>query len=109
MKIACMMLSAFLGFAALAFAGNVYGTITEGGKPVAQGVKLEIGCGDSKHETQTDANGGFKIFVPKKGKCMLKVTYQGQSPGFEINSYDGSVQYDLVLEKQGAQYTLKRK
>ena len=40
---------------------------------------------------------------------MLKVTYQGQSPSFEINSFEGSVQYDLVLEKQGGQYVLKRK
>jgi hypothetical protein len=44
-----------------------------------------------------------------KGKCALKVYYQGQTPSFEVNSYDNAVQYDLVLEKQGAQYTLKRK
>ena len=44
-----------------------------------------------------------------KGKCILKVFYQGQMPSMEVNSYDGSVQYDLILEKQGAQYTLKRK
>ena len=40
---------------------------------------------------------------------MLRVTYQGQTPEFEINSFDGSVQYELILEKQGNQYTLKRK
>jgi hypothetical protein len=40
---------------------------------------------------------------------MLKVSYQGQSPSFEVSSYEGSVQYDLILEKQGGQYILKRK
>ena len=45
----------------------------------------------------------------QKRKCALKLSYQGQTPSIEINSYDGSVQYDLILEKQGNQYTLKRK
>jgi hypothetical protein len=109
MKLACMVLVTLLCFTSLALAGNVYGTITEGGKAVGQGVKLEIACGDKKYDTQTDGTGGFKIFVPDKGKCMLKVNYQGQSPALEISSYEGSVQYDLILEKQGGQYTLKRK
>jgi hypothetical protein len=39
----------------------------------------------------------------------LKVNYQGQAPTFEINSYEGSVQYDLILERQDGKYTLKRK
>ena len=109
MKVAIMVAVAILCFTVVGLAGNVYGTLTEGGKPVAQGIKLEVACGDNKHPAQTDANGGFKLFVPEKGKCMLRVTYQGQTPEFEINSYDGSVQYELILEKQGNQYTLKRK
>src|SRR6185295_6285732 len=109
MKVAFMVTAAILCLTSAAIAGNVYGTITEGGKPVAQGVKLEVACGENKHASQTDANGGFKLFVPEKGKCMLRVTYQGQTPEFEINSFDGSVQYELILEKQGNQYTLKRK
>jgi len=98
-----------LAFTALAVAGNVYGTVTENGKPVAQGVKLEVTCGGNKYNADTDANGGFKMFVKDQGKCSLVVAYQGQSPAMDINSFEGSVQIDLVLEKQGAQYTLKRK
>ena len=109
MKLVCMLVTLILGFATLALAGNVYGTITEAGKPIGQGVKLEVACGENKHAAATDANGAFKLFVPDKGKCMLTVAYQGQTPSFEINSYEGSVQYDLILEKQGGQYTLKRK
>jgi hypothetical protein len=92
-----------------AFAGNVYGSVTENGKPVAQGVKLEVTCGGNKYNTETDANGTFKLFVKDQGKCALVVAYQGQSPTMDINSFEGPVQYDLILEKQGAQYTLKRK
>src|SRR5262245_33415810 len=97
------------GLAVPCFAGNIIGTITDSGKPVAQGVKVDIACGDKAFAAQTDANGSFKVFVPEKGKCTLKVSYQGQTPSMEINSYDGSVQYDLLLEKQGAEYSLKRK
>ena len=92
-----------------AVAGNVYGSITEGGKPVPQGVKIEVTCGANKYSAETDAAGSYKLFIKDQGKCALHVAYQGQTPSFEINSYEGSVQYDLVLEKQGAQYKLKRK
>jgi len=98
-----------LGLAAPAFAGKIYGSITDGGKPVGQGVKVEVMCGTNNYAAQTDAYGAFNVFATDKGKCVLKVSYQGQTPSIEINSYDGSVQYDLVLEKQGNQYTLKRK
>jgi hypothetical protein len=109
MKRECIVTLLFLAFAAPAFAGKIYGSITEAGKPVAQGVKVEVTCGTNKYDAQTDAYGAFNLFATDKGKCVLKVLYQGQMPSIEISSYDGSVQYDLILEKQGTQYTLKRK
>jgi len=109
MRLVSLILTVIFGFASWAVAGNIYGSITEGGKPVAQGVKMEVTCGANKYGAETDANGAFKLFAKDQGKCLLRVTYQGQSPSFEINSYEGSVQYDLILEKQGAQYILKRK
>jgi hypothetical protein len=98
-----------LGLTSAAIAGKVYGNKSEGGKPVAQGVKIEVTCGANKYTAETDAGGAYKLFVKDQGKCALQVAYQGQTPSFEINSFEGSVQYDLVLEKQGTQYTLKRK
>jgi hypothetical protein len=97
------------GLSAQAFAGKIYGSITENGKAVPQGVKVQVTCGTNNYEATTDSYGAFNLFATDKGKCMLKVLYQGQMPSIEINSFDGSVQYDLILEKQGAQYTLKRK
>jgi len=109
MKIKAVLFILILGSAAPAFAGKIYGSITEGGKPVSQGTKLEVTCGSNNYSAQTDAYGAFNLFAGDKGKCLLKVMHQGQMPSIEISSYDGSVQYDLVLEKQGTQYTLKRK
>ena len=98
-----------LGLTTLSFAGKIYGGITEGGKPIDKGVKVDVSCGSNNYSTQTDAYGAFNLFAPDQEKCTLKVTYQGQTPSFEVNSYDGSVQYDLVLEKVDGKYTLKRK
>ena len=109
MRAVLVFLLLMLTFASIALAGNVYGTITDSGKAVPAGSKIEITCGADKYNTETDANGAFKVFVKDQGKCDLKLAYQGQTPSFEINSFEGSVQYDLVLEKKGAQYTLKRK
>jgi hypothetical protein len=109
MKREILVLAFILGVTSQAFAGKIYGSITEGGKPLAQGVKVEITCGGETHSAQTDAYGAFNVFAKAQGKCTLKLAYQGQAPSIEINSYDGSVQYDLLLEKQNGQYTLKRK
>ena len=109
MRHVSLVLIVILVFATSAAAGNIYGSISEGGKPVVQGVKMEVTCGANKYGAETDANGAFKLFAKDQGKCALKVFYQGQSPSFDINSFEGSVQYDLILEKQGAQYVLKRK
>ena len=109
MKRALMLGLLILALTPAAYAGKIYGSVSEGGKPVALGVKVEATCGANNYAAQTDAYGSFKLFVPDKGKCALKVYYQGQTPSFEINSYDGTVQYDLILEKQGARYTLRRK
>src|SRR5262245_44437135 len=109
MKIALTLVILMLAFTVLAIAGNVYGSITENGKPVPQGVKLEVMCGANKYNAETDANGSYKLFVKDQGKCKLTVAYQNQSASMDINSFEGAVQYDLILEKQGAAYTLKRK
>ena len=49
MKLVCIAATLILGFTSLALAGNVYGTITEAGKPIGPGVKLEVACGENKH------------------------------------------------------------
>jgi hypothetical protein len=109
MKRISLILLLILGLATWSFAGRIYGGITEGGKPVAK-AKVDVTCAGMTHSAETDANGAFSMMVSEQGKCTLKLTYQGQSPTFEVTSYEGSVQYDLILEKQAdGKYTLKRK
>jgi hypothetical protein len=109
MKRSSLLLLLILSFATWSFAGKISGGITEGGKPIAKGVKVDVTCGDTVKSAETDEHGSYSLVAPE-GKCTLKVNYQGQSPSFEVTSYEGTVQYDLILEKAGdGKYTLKRK
>jgi hypothetical protein len=110
MKRTGLILLLILGLATWAFAGKISGGITEGGKPLAKGVKIDVTCGSNTRSAETDAYGAFSLVVPETGKCTLKVNYQGQAPTFEVTSYEGTVQYDLIMEKAAdGKYTIKRK
>jgi hypothetical protein len=93
-----------------AWAGELYGTITEGGKPIGEGVAVEAKCGQvSTPGVKTDKSGAYHLVVKEKGKCQLTVRYKGQAPSIEVASYDEGVQVDLVLEAKGGSYVLRRK
>jgi len=101
---------AVLLLAASAVAGELYGTITEGGKSVGQGVAVEVKCGDKAYpEATTDKSGSYHVTVQETGKCNLAVLYKDQAPSLEVASYDEGVQVDLVIEMKDGKYTLRRK
>jgi len=93
----------------VALAGEVYGTITEGGKPVGEGVAIEARCAQGSYPAKTDKSGTYHLVVKEKGKCHLTVKYKNQSPAIDVASYDEGVQVDLVLEVKDGSYALRRK
>ena len=98
-----------LAASGIAAAGEVYGTITEGGKPVAAGLKVEIKAKDAAYQTETDKFGGYRIFVKEKGKCALTLHVAEQAPSAELISYDKSTRYDWLLETADGKLSLRRK
>jgi hypothetical protein len=93
-----------------ALAGEVYGTVSEGGKPVAEATAVEAKCGEHSYPAvKTDKAGSFRVVVQEKGKCTVTVRHKGQSPTLEFASYDEGVQVDLVLVAENGTYALKRK
>ncbi|HKY33474.1 MAG TPA: carboxypeptidase-like regulatory domain-containing protein [Candidatus Polarisedimenticolia bacterium] len=101
---ACVILAA-----APALAGEMYGTVTEAGRPV-EGASVEARCGAKAYPAaRTDKGGSYHLAVQEKGKCTLTVQHKGQSPSLEVASYDEGVQIDLVLELKGGAYTVRRK
>ena len=91
----------------LASAGEVYGTIKEGGKPVKDGLKVELACGAKPVAGETDKFGAYRLFAPEEGKCTLTVRIGDQSPSVAVHSFADSARYNLVLERKDGKYTLR--
>jgi len=109
MKYLWAVAASMLLFISTTVAGELFGTISEANKPVAQGVKVEITAGDKTYSTETDKFGSYRLFVKEKGKCTLTISYKNQSPTFTVASFEKSTRYDLVLTEKDGKYTLGRK
>ena len=109
MKTIALFVVGLLGLGSVCRAGEIYGSISEGGKPVAAGVKVEIVSSAKTYAAETDKFGAYRIFVKEKGKCTLKVTYKSQAPSSDVFSYEKSTRYDWVLDSQNGKLALKRK
>jgi hypothetical protein len=109
MKTSGLVLLALLLPASRVTAGELYGTIADGGKPLAPGVKVEISAPDTAYSTVTDKFGSYRLFVKEKGKCTLTVSVRDQSPSVGLVSYDKSTRYDWILETKDGKLSLRRR
>jgi len=86
-------------FPALVQAGEIYGEITQDGKSTGKDIVVNVTCPpeEGKPSTvKTDAQGSYRLYVKAEGKCGMTV---GSSNLVTISSYEESVRYDLILEK----------
>jgi hypothetical protein len=91
----------------LAAAGEIYGTIKESGKPVKDGLKVELACGGKTVAGETDKFGAYRLFASEEGKCTLTVAIGNERPSITVNSFQDSARYNLVLERKDGKYTLR--
>jgi hypothetical protein len=103
------VLALLLSAALPCLAGEVYGNIQNGPKPVAAGVKVEIAVGGKTYAGETNKFGAYRLFVKEKGKCTLTVAIDGQSVSADLFSYDKSTRYDWILETPNGKLQLRRK
>jgi hypothetical protein len=106
--LACCFMLVFL-MASSAIAGELYGTITEAGKPVAAGIKIEIVVAGKSVAGETDKFGTYHIFATEKGKGTLTANYRDQKLTVDIFSYDKSTRYDWTVEVVDGKMMLKRR
>jgi hypothetical protein len=106
MKTAAML--AVLLAASAAAGGEIYGTLSDQGKPVAAGT-LRLACGDAAAEAKTDAYGAYSLKTNATGKCTLSVPTAPDAPSLAVTVYEKSARYDLVLAHAGGKTTLSRK
>lgn len=108
MKSTILLLAALFS-ASTALGGEIFGTITDGKKPVSEGTKVEITMSDKSYAAVTDRFGSYRIVVKEKGKGTITVHLKDQSTSVEFFSYDKSTRYDWVLETKDAKLVLRRK
>jgi len=107
-KFALVLIAVFL-WIQVAYAGEIFGTVLSGGKPVPKGTKVEVITAQKSYSALADAYGSYRVFVSEKGKCTLKVDVDKQSPSIEITSYEKSTRCDVRVESKDGRYSLKRK
>ena len=90
-----------------ALAGEIYGTVKEGGKPIKAGTKVEVKCAKGSYSAETDNLGSYRLFVPEQGKCALSVKSSDGSPQMTVHSFEDSTRYNLVLEKKDGKSSLR--
>jgi len=88
-------------------AGEIYGTVKEGGKPVKAGTKVEVKCAKGSYTAETDKLGSYRLFVPEQGKCTLSVKSGDVPPQMIVHSFEDSARYNLVLEKKDGKSSLR--
>ena len=107
MKVVLLSVLLLTAVPAIAAAGEVYGTIKEGGKPVKAGLKVELACGGKTVAGATDQFGAYRLFASEEGRCTLTLTIDSERPSIEVRSFPDSARYNLVLERKDGKYTLR--
>jgi len=88
--------------------GELFGTITDGRKPLPAGTKVEITAPGKTYTAETDKFGSYRIIVKEKGKCTITVRVQNQTASADLFSYDKSTRYNWTLESKDGKLVLRR-
>ena len=95
--------------ASVATAAEIFGTVSENGKPLPEGVGLKLVCGDASVSGATDRFGSYSLKTTATGECHLTATYKGASPSLKVTLYEKPSRYDLVVKQEAGKVTLARK
>jgi hypothetical protein len=104
----CFSVWSFALLATPLAAGQIYGTLREGGRGVAARIEI-VPEGKSPIPVTTSANGAYSVSVPDPGRCWLRVYYTKPVAPVAIFSYAEPVKYDFDLIPAGNGYSLQRR
>jgi hypothetical protein len=95
--------------AASAYAAEIHGTVSEGGKPLPQGVALKLDCGGTTASASTDQFGGYSLKLAASGQCKVSIDYKGGSASLPVAVFEKPSRYDLEVKQDAGKLTLTRK
>jgi len=98
-----------LALAALVAGAEIHGTITQNGKPLAQGTPVKLACGSASASGETDAFGAYSLKIATTGECRIAVDVKGSSPSLAVSVYEKPSRYDLVLAEEAGKPVLRRR
>jgi hypothetical protein len=90
-------------------AGQIYGSLTFGGRPVPR-AGFTVNCGGAVSAGAAADDGSYRIYVPQQGRCRFELAgYQGR-PAADVFSYPNPTQYDFELVRRpDGGYELRRR
>ena len=90
-------------------AAEIHGTVSEGGKPLAQGVALKLDCGGTSASASTDQFGGYSLKIAASGQCKLTIDYKGASASLAVAVFEKPSRYDLEVTQEAGKLSIARK
>jgi hypothetical protein len=90
-------------------AAELHGTISEGGKTLAQGVPVKLDCGGTTASAATDQFGGYSLKIAATGQCKMTVDYKGASASLTVAVFEKPSRYDLEVKQEAGKLSLARK
>lgn len=90
-----------------AYAGQIYGSLKEDGRAVAN-ASFEVFCPQGSFRGTTDGYGAYSINVGR-GKCTFRLNYRNQQPSVDVFSSDSALRYDFdVVNNNGTLGLVRR-
>jgi hypothetical protein len=96
-------------WSAAARGAEIFGTISESGKPLSAGAAVKLDCGAGPVSGVTDQFGAYSLKSPSSGDCSLTLTYKGSSASLKVTLYEKPSRYDLVVQQEAGKLKIARK
>lgn len=88
-----------LALASAATGAEIFGTVSEGGKPLPEGVALKLACGEASATSKTDEFGSYSLRIAATGECQVSIDHKGATASLKVALYEKPSRYDLVIKQ----------
>ena len=107
MKEALKIILLALAISSPAYAGQIYGSLKEDGRPIANAT-FDVVCPQGSFRGTTDGYGAYSINVGR-GKCTFRLYYRDQQPSLDLFSNDSPLRYDFDVVNSNGSLSLVRR